>query len=821
MNKPSKYGIMLLFAVICNACATHKPQYALNTTLVGASDKKVSHTFYIASGAGNAEGEKDEKVLELLEKHLAKANKTSTLIFTGDNISEDDSDWGNDKKIIDRQIEATENFKGNTIFMPGGNEWRSFDANKIERVEEYLDDIDKKGVKLYPKNVCPIEHQVVNDDLDLILIDSRWFISNWSRIKDINKKCTDIVTRRRFIEELEGYINDGQDKNIVIAMHHPIFSNGTYGGEDSFKSHMTPLPILGTIFNTVNELGAFSPERLNSRRYNYLRIVLSSYAKSSDRITIVSGHEESLQYLTGGDIHQVIAGSLSRKTAARRSKERINTIGGSLPYEGVFTYGEKGFARLDYFDDGSSQVTFISENEEEFTMPILSKLDKEPKSIEFKVVTEKKKSEQILSDKGSLDKSGFYKFLWGERYRNYFGESVSAPVAMLDTLYGGVEVTKEGGGHQSYSIRLEDKNGKEYSMRSLRKNALKFLKFKIPGVAYTEDDYDDTFTEEVISDFFTTAHPYMQLVINPLARSVRVNHSSPSLFYVPKQEALGNLNEQFGDELYFIEERPSDEQMNFKGYKRAIDEAGKIRAFESTTDMLEKIKSDESYTVDQRDFIRARLFDMLLGDWDRHQDQWRWVEYETSDGTKEFLPVPRDRDNAFPKFDGFAMKLIKVFVPNARIWQTYGAEIKSVKWLNNGGNKIDRVLLNRHDAKIWAEEAAYIQKNLTQDKISAAFKMLPPEVQDETSAKIRRSLELRLTKLDEYAKAYSKYLDRIVALHGTEKDDKIQITALPDGKTNVIIRRLLTDENNKIIYERTFDSKKTKEVILTFMGIVF
>lgn len=110
---------------------------------------------------------------------------------------------------------------------------------------------------------------------------------------------------------------------------------------------------------------------------------------------------------------------------------------------------------------------------------------------------------------------------------------------MLDTLYGGLEVTKEGGGHQSYSIRLKDKSGKEYSMSSLRKNVVKFLKFKIPGVAYTQDDYSETSTEEVISDFFTTAHPYMQLVINPLARSASVNHSSPTLFYIPKQVRLG------------------------------------------------------------------------------------------------------------------------------------------------------------------------------------------------------------------------------------------------------------------------------------------
>ena len=817
LSKKYLKSAAVLLTVLLTSCATFKPQYAGDVKPTSKNPAPV-YSFYIAGGIGTTIQENKTEAMELLKSHLEKAEENSTLIFTGDNISSEGNNWEKDKALIDQQVALTKNFKGNTIFIPGNNEWKSFDSEKIEKVEKYLDDLGREDLKFYPKNVCPIEHKVINDDLDLILIDSKWFISNWSRIKDINKKCTDIVTRRRFLEELEGYINDGQNKNIVIAMHHPIFSNGIYAGKQTLESHLQPLPILGTLRNGVMNLGAFSPDLLNSRRYNYLRILVSSYAKASDRITIVSGHEESLQYLTGGNIHQVIGGSLGNTTGTRLSEDRINTIGGSLKFEGRFTYGQKGFARLDYFEDGSSAVTFITEDDDLTSIDILPELRPEKDKIVYSEVTQKLKSDVVISDSDALDRSGFFKFLWGDRYRKYFGKAVSAPVAMLDTLYGGLEVIKEGGGHQSYSIRLEDKDGKEFSMRSLRKNALKFLKFKIPGVAYTEDDYDDTFTEEVISDFFTTAHPYMQLVINPLARAVRVNHSSPSLFYVPKQERLGDLNEQFGDELYFIEERPSDEHMNFKGYKRTLDESGKIKDFESTTDMLEKIKSDESYTIDQRDFIRARIFDMLIGDWDRHQDQWRWVEYEKENGEKEFQPVPRDRDNAFPKFDGAAMKLIKLFVPNSRRWQTYGPEIKDVKWLNIGGNRLDQVLLTDHDTKVWEEEAKFIQENLTKEKIESAFKRLPKEIRDITSEKIKTDLIKRLQNLPKYAMEYSQYLNKTVILHGTEKDDKIEVERLPEGKTKIVMKRLLSNEPDKKFYERTFDSKETNEIYVYGLG---
>jgi hypothetical protein len=35
---------------------------------------------------------------------------------------------------------------------------------------------------------------------------------------------------------------------------------------------------------------------------------------------------------------------------------------------------------------------------------------------------------------------------------------------------------------------------------------------------------------------------------------------------------------------------------------------------------------------------------MLLGDWDRHEDQWRWSEFEKENGEHYFRPIPRDRD---------------------------------------------------------------------------------------------------------------------------------------------------------------------------------
>jgi len=815
--KSFSFTIVLL---LLSSCATFKEQ-GISNIVNETPSNTITYSFYIAGGLGNASGIPNHDLLKRFKQELNNASENSTLVLTGDNISPEIGNWKVDSLLVKQQLELSAGFKGETVFLPGNNEWKSYKLDQIEKVENYLKEVERKNTAVVPNNGCPIDYRVINDDLDLILVDSKWFVSNWSRIEGINSKCTDIVTRRRFMEELEGYIGDGQRKNVVIAMHHPVFTNGTYAGKTTVTDHATPLPVLGTIKNAVMDMGAFNPEHVNSRRYNYLRIAVSALAQANDRITLISGHEESLQLLEGGGIHQIVSGSLGEKSATKLGPGRITAIGGSIDYQGEYAYGERGFARLDYFADGSSKVTFITENDLNNSKTFAVLPAKEPVKEYNQFTSNNNKIEEttILNDPKDYDKNGFYKFLWGNRYREYYGKSVEAPIVKLDTLYGGLSVVKEGGGHQSFSLRLEDGNGKQYAMRSLQKSALKFLKFKLPGISYNTQDYQDTWAEKAISDFFTTAHPYMQLIIDPLAASVNINHSDTDLFYVPKQDSLKQFNENYGDELYYIERRPSEEQAHYKGYRRTINEtSGKVTDYESTTDMLEKIKSDESYYVDERSFIRARIFDMLIGDWDRHQDQWRWIEYESPDGEKEFMPVPRDRDNAFPKFDGKVIPFIQWFMPNARNWETYDDDIDNVKWLNLSGNRLDRTLLTSFGPEVWVEEAKAIQEGMTADVIEKAFTRLPISVQDETSEYIKTSLKQRLATLIETAKDYAEYLNKIVAITGTEKDDIFTITRMENGDTKVVVKRILSDEKNKEMYSRVFNDNLTKEIWIYGLG---
>lgn len=94
--------------------------------------------------------------------------------------------------------------------------------------KKYIEDALGKNT-FQPENGCPLEDIDIGDDIKLIIIDTQWYLENWNNNPTINDEC-EIKTRDRFFEELEGELKKAQNKTIVIAMHHPMYTNGIHGG---------------------------------------------------------------------------------------------------------------------------------------------------------------------------------------------------------------------------------------------------------------------------------------------------------------------------------------------------------------------------------------------------------------------------------------------------------------------------------------------------------------------------------------------------------------------------------------------------------------
>jgi hypothetical protein len=290
--------------------------------------------------------------------------------------------------------------------------------------------------------------------------------------------------------------------------------------------------------------------------------------------------------------------------------------------------------------------------------------------------------------------------------------------------------------------------------------------------------------------------------VGNLAEKIGVLHTNPTLYYIPKHKALKNFNSDFGDELYMVEERPTDNQIEVESF-------GNPNAIISTDDLLKKLHKDEKYTVDENAYIKARLFDMLIGDWDRHGDQWRWSEHKEGDKII-YKPIPRDRDQAFSKYDGALLSLL-MNMPALRHMQTFKEDIKNIKWFNREPYPQDIALLKTANQNEWITQAKYIQKHLSDADIDTAFSNLPKEVQDETINTIKNKLKIRKTQLQRYASEYYNVLQKTVLIVGTDKKDKFIITHIAKNNLEVAVYRI-KKSGDELLYTKNFTTEKTKNI---------
>ncbi|WP_422090244.1 metallophosphoesterase [Tenacibaculum ovolyticum] len=783
--------------VLLTGCATYKAQYATKEkTEKINSNKKIAHSFYLIGDAGNSNLGSVSPALAYLNKHISKADKNATLLFLGDNVYETGVPFKTSEQYplakhrIKAQTSIAKKFAGRSIFIPGNHDWYN-GLDGLKREEKLVEKALGKNSFL-PENGCPLKKVNISKDVVLIIVDTHWYVTNWDNHPKINDNC-EIKTRIKFFEEFKGLIKKARGKTTVIALHHPMFTNGPHGGYYSFKSHMKPLPVLGTLKNILRKTTGITNTDLQNKKYNELKKRIVTLAKENDKTIFVSGHEHSLQYIVEDNIPQIISGSGSKTTATKLA-------GGAK-----FTYGGQGYAKLDIYKDGSSNVSFYAVNEDKVvyqTNVLAPNKKKTFTTYPDRKITEKAAS--IYTDK-EVTKGGIYEYFWGKRYRKYFGTKVTAPTVNLDTLFGGLRPVRKGGGNQSKSLRLRDKNGSEYVMRALRKNAVQYLQAVAFKDQYLNGQLDETYTEGLLLDAFTGSHPYAPFTIGALSDAVGIYHTNPVLYYVPKQNALGSFNSGFGDELYMIEERAASGH----GDKASFGFSNKVI---STDDLLKNLSKNEKHKIDEAAYIKARLFDMLIGDWDRHEDQWRWATFKEN-GYTIYRPIPRDRDQAFSIMgDGALLNFATKMVPALRLMQAYQEDLKSPKWFNLEPYPLDMSLINQSDKSIWDAQVKHITTNITDEIIDASFANFPNEVQGETIKIIKKKLQGRRRNLQKISDTYFKHINKFQVIKGTNKDDWFEINRLPNGQTKVVAYRIKKGKKATIFHNRTYNHIKTKEI---------
>jgi hypothetical protein len=95
--------------------------------------------------------------------------------------------------------------------------------------------------------------------------------------------------------------------------------------------------------------------------------------------------------------------------------------------------------------------------------------------------------------------------------------------------------------------------------------------------------------------------------------------------------------------------RPTDPKPNLPSF-------GKSDNVTRSYNFFRKLYKDHDNRVDALALARARAFDMLVADFGKHEDNWKWADYREGEGTV-YRPIPCDRDQAFTKWNGLLTHL--------------------------------------------------------------------------------------------------------------------------------------------------------------------
>ncbi|RXG27516.1 BamA/TamA family outer membrane protein [Leeuwenhoekiella palythoae] len=739
-----------------------------------AQDKEVEQTFYFTGNTGYAPNATTTSVLEAITT-MSQKDAKATFVAIGNITQQGYPPKKKDRKEVEtflqqELMEPLEAFNGNVILMPGKNEWNKNGHENLDDLESFIQ--DNSEIEFWPNDGCPREIENLDmDNVELLMIDSQWFLEDWDDHLYLNNKC-DIKTRDDFFAKFKDDLKDEQNKTVIVAVHHSILTLSQQ--------------------NFIENIGGLTVEDYYSTLRQKYAGTLETLASQFPDVIFVSASDRNLQYVFDDGIPQIISGAASEKLdGVRKAKD------------GQFASKAHGFARLTVYKDRSSVVEFYETDNgtpKKLFEKEIRRQQPKPQDINSPDISGMGSTKKAsIYTKEETDKSGMYRFLWGDHYRDVYSKEIEAPVLDLSKLPGNVHAISEGGGNQSRSLRLIDDEEHEYTARELRKSAVRFIQSKITD-HYVRDFMENTIAEDIVQDFYTTAQPYAPFALNPIFDSLDIYNAQPKIYYLPKQKQLGIYNEDYGDKLYMYEAHAGDENKSFERFGDADD-------IISTKDLLAEIQDSKKHQVDEANFLKVRLMDFAVGDYDRHYDQWRWSAFEQEDGTTLYKTIRRDRDQAFPKYDGLVLGLLKVALIDFRSMEKYDEDVNSVKWLSRYAYPLDQAFLKSLTWEDWEQQVQFIQERLTNETIATAFASLPEAAQDQSTAAIQKNLKARRDNLMDIARRYYEYLMRHQILLGTGDKDEFVITRQADGKTSIS----LTTEDDRS-FERTYDKALTKEI---------
>ena len=683
--------------------------------------------------------------------------------------------------------------------------------NLKNRIKYYGKKKGYKRINWATNDGCPGPNELkINDYLTIIGLDSQWWNHPYDKPRPSDALCP-VATPEKFAEDLEEIILENKKKNILLVGHHPFYSLGNYGGNFSAASHLLPAPLLGS-FNTAYHKNVGSVNDISNERLAKYVHELNNLFYAHDNLIFAAGHERNHQIIRQHNNYLVNSGAAMKgKYAAEDSDTWLST---KQPGLVELAYLDNGEIRAGFWQFQKTTQFFLKENYTLFhaicgggELPQSENVIYNTAYVPCRPEAQAAKSmsrpfyEPVEVVASTKYLSGQWKKFWfGDHYRTTWATPVKVPYLNLDTTFNGLTVLEKGNSRQKSNLKLRAKNGTTYTFRSLETDPTAELDFTLK----------QTLVADVLRDQTSTQNPYSSLVVSPLLDKLDILHAEPQLFVLPDDAKLGVFRAKYGNLFGILEEKP--DKFNQDG--EIFGNADKIL---STNKLIDQLFLENSHQVAQKEFVRARLLDVLIGDWGRGEDNWKWAAYEKKKTTK-YRPIPRDRDHAFSKQDGVVPWLADRDFGLPQI-EGFRTEIKGLQSLMYEARHLDRFVATEADRNTWMEQAKYIQEQISEADIDAAIANMPAEVQPIVGAEIAGKLKIRLADLDKYAADYYKMLSKEVEIIGSNKKDIFVAEYLENGDLSIeMYDNKGGQKDKKALYQRIFKANETKYVRIFGLG---
>lgn len=385
-------------------------------------------------------------------------------------------------------------------------------------------------------------------------------------------------------------------------------------------------------------------------------------------------------------------------------------------------------------------------------------------------------------------RSTFYNRLWGKHYRNIYCTPIRVPSITFDKFLGGVNTVTQADDFNG--LVIEDKQKRLFLVKPLG-GSTSFLESDFFQEMYNRNDFSGTYLNSFIGDAYTIINPYSFLASEYMARSSGLPTTPSQIYYIPdgiRQDTVtGGVALQ--NKMVHISRIPD------------------IHIRENillTDEMLKTIKSSHQYNVDKELYIRSRLFDMLIGDWNKVPENWNW-QGNQKDDKYVYTPIVIDRTHAFTKVDGmFLQTMLNVLGLNFIV--NYDATNKKLKKSNSLGFALDMALVGGCDESLWVSQAQYLQGQLTDKVIDKAFSLLPPEIAEQETGEIRSKLEKRRELLPDIARRYVRLLQRTPVIAGTQQSDSIIVERFDTDSLRI---RMYDQASKELYFDNAYNKKNT------------